>query len=168
MSVLTILSWPDRHLKQKCQPVGEITSDIHTLADDMLETMYAAPGRGLAAPQVGVLARLFVMDATWKDGAAPAPEVFLNPEILAVSDDRVSRYEGCLSLPGVTASVERPARVKMSWQDLQGHQHQRWFDGFAAACVQHELDHLDGIVTLDRIDDDARARVLRDYGEVPA
>ena len=167
MSVRPILRWPDERLSKKCDPVQEITDEICDLADDMLATMYAAPGRGLAAPQVGVLKRMFVMDAIWKDGADRAPQVFVNPEIIAASSDNAEREEGCLSIPGVTVSVTRPAEVEVKWQDLTGNQHQVQFDGFAAACVQHEIDHLDGIVTFDRLEEVSRARAIKAYSEVP-
>jgi len=124
----------------------------------MLETMYAAPGRGLAAPQVGVSKRLFVMDTTWKEGAK-APRVLINPEIIEVSSDEEINAEGCLSLPDFTVEVKRPSAVTMTWQDIDGQRHIAAFAGFDAICAQHELDHLDGILTIDRIAADARADV---------
>lgn len=166
MSRLAILRWPDPRLSAPCASVGAITPDIENLAQDMLETMYDAPGRGLAAPQVGVLKRVFVMDATWKDGAERAPVVFIDPEVLERSNDVATQNEGCLSLPGVTASVARAARVQVRWRDLSGADRTQWFDGFAAACVQHEIDHLDGVMTLDHLDETSRARVLKAYDEV--
>jgi peptide deformylase len=163
MSRREIVLWPDPRLATPCAPVAAVTADIETLAEDMLETMYAAPGRGLAAPQVGVLLRLFVMDTEWKD-AAPAPRVFLNPAIVAVGPAQATRAEGCLSIPGITAEVTRPATVRLRWTDLDGVTREEDFDGFAAACVQHEIDHLDGVVTLDRIDGETRARLVAEYG----
>ena len=115
----------------------------------MLETMYAAPGRGLAGPQVGVMKRLFVMDPTWKEGS-PAPLVCLDPEIMWRSDDTAAGPEGCLSIPGVLTVVERATSVQLRWRDLDGALHDQVLTGFAAICAQHELDHLDGIVTLQR------------------
>ncbi|MEM1074101.1 MAG: peptide deformylase [Pseudomonadota bacterium] len=167
MTLRKILRWPYDALGTVCSDVDEITPDIRILAQDMLDTMYAAPGRGLAAPQVGVLKRLFVMDVDWKEGARD-PQVFLNPVILERSDTLASRFEGCLSIPGVTAELRRPERVRLRWTALNGAVEEADFDGFASACVQHEIDHLDGIVTLDRLDADARARVLKVYAEVPA
>ena len=167
MSVLEILRWPDTRLSMQCAPVGVVTDDTRTLASDMLETMYAAPGRGLAAPQVGVLKRLFVMDVTWKAGQR-APEVFVDREIVEAGAEVVENDEGCLSIPGVTAAISRPSWVVMAWRDLHGKEQQRRFDGFAAACVQHELDHLNGTVTLDRVAPDARERILQAYREVSA
>ncbi|MEL7132428.1 MAG: peptide deformylase [Pseudomonadota bacterium] len=162
MSLRKILTWPDPRLQAICTPVDVITPDIQTLANDMLETMYAAPGRGLAAPQVGELQRVFVMDPTWKEGPR-SPLICINPDILDRSDDRARADEGCLSIPGVTACVERPNSVRMVWTDLEGLVHDRWLTGFAALCAQHELDHLDGILTLDHLEDAQRASLLRAY-----
>lgn len=153
MGVLPILTWPDPRLCAVCAPV---VSDMGALAADMLETMYAAPGRGLAAPQVGVLLRLFVMDAKWKEGS-PAPQVFLNPRIIWRSDTLVAGPEGCLSLPGLSTPVARPDRLRLIWTDLDGAEQDQSFDGFAAICIQHECDHLDGILTIDHLKADERA-----------
>ena len=114
----------------------------------MLETMYAAPGRGLAAPQVGRLVRMFVMDVDWKSGI-PAPAVFVNPEVLRASDGRQVYDEACLSIPGVARRVARPAEVRLRWQDETGARREGAFLGPAAVIVQHETDHLDGILILD-------------------
>lgn len=165
MSRLPILLWPDPVLGTPCDPIVEINDDTRRLAEDMLETMYAAPGRGLAAPQVGVLQRLFVMDTEWKEGDRN-PQVFVNPAILDCSADKVTRDEGCLSLPGVTTQITRPEKVELEWTTLAGDLRRGSFDGFAAACVQHEIDHLDGIVTLDRLNAEDRARALSDYAQV--
>ena len=162
MSVLTILQYPDPRLAEICAPVAEITPEIETLAEDMLETMYAAPGRGLAGPQVGVMQRIFVMDTGWKEGK-PDPVVCINPMLQEVSEDRMTNIEGCLSIPGVTAEVSRPARVQMVWTGLNGGRYVQSFEGFAAACVQHELDHLDGVVTLDHLAEADRAETLAAY-----
>ena len=162
MSVLDILRWPDTRLTETCAPVAEITPEIEALAADMLETMYAAPGRGLAAPQVGVLQRIFVMDTGWKEGK-PDPLVCINPMLQEVSEDRATQEEGCLSIPGVSAMISRPAQVQMVWTGLNGARYVQSFDGFAAACAQHELDHLDGVVTFDHLDAFARADLLAEY-----
>jgi peptide deformylase len=162
MSVLPILRWPDPRLSQPCAPVGEPDEALRRLAADMLETMYAAPGRGLAGPQVGAMRRIFVMDVAWKDGA-PEPMVFLDPEIVARSLETRTGGEGCLSIPGVLAQVERAAEIELAWRDLDGARHSRRFDGAAAICIQHEADHLDGIVTLDRLPPEARAMLEAAY-----
>lgn len=166
MSILDILRWPDPQLSTVCAPVGTVTDDIRALAADMFDTMYAAPGRGLAAPQVGVLKRMFVMDATWKDDVR-SPEVFIDPRITGTDTETVETEEGCLSIPGVVAPVTRPAWVEVAWHDLSGGEHLRRFTGFSAACVQHEIDHLDGVVTFDRLDRDTRTALLHVYNEVP-
>ncbi len=153
MAVLPILRWPDPRLTTVC---SEISGDVSTLAADMLETMYAAPGRGLAAPQVGVLLRLFVMDCTWKEGTY-APRVLINPEVLWMSAETAIGPEGCLSLPGITSQVSRATSARMRWVDLDGSVCEETFTGFAAICAQHEFDHLNGVLTLDRLDPAARA-----------
>lgn len=157
MAVLPILGWPDARLTTPCVPV---TGDVRGLAADMLDTMYAAPGRGLAAPQVGVLLRLFVMDCTWKEGHF-APQVLVNPEILWRSADCATGPEGCLSLPGITTQVERARELRLRWHDLDGGLHEDTLSGFAAICAQHEYDHLDGILTLDHLDPATRAEAER-------
>lgn len=162
MSILPILTWPDPRLTDICTPVAEITPEIETLAADMLETMYAAPGRGLAGPQVGAMLRLFVMDVGWKEGK-PDPLVCINPMMQEVGEDRADTEEGCLSIPGVTAMVNRPTRVQMVWTGLNGGRYVQSFEGFAAVCAQHELDHLDGVVTFDHLDSDTRAALLAEY-----
>ena len=154
-----ILTWPDPRLSQVCTPV---TDDATALANDMLDTMYAAPGRGLAAPQIGEMRRVFVMDATWKD-AAPTPMVFVNPEITNASDATTTLDEGCLSIPGILAPITRPAEVTMRWTTLNGDTAEQSFTGFEAACVQHELDHLNGKITFDHLTPAARIQAEADY-----
>ncbi len=155
MAVLPIVHWPDRRLAEVCAN-ALLDDGTRRLAADMLDTMYAAYGRGLAAPQVGVLKRLFVMDASWKDGIR-APQVFVNPEVLWLSDATTTGPEGCLSLPGVTAHVRRAAELRLRWTDLAGESYAETLTGFAAICAQHEYDHLEGILTLDHLDPAARA-----------
>lgn len=167
MSLREIVRWPDPRLSAACDPIDDITPEIERLAEDMLETMYAAPGRGLAAPQVGILRRLFVLDTTWKD-AAHAPMVFVNPQITGGSECMITHPEVCLSIPGVAAEVSRPDRIELRWTDLGGQPQVQHFEGFAAVCIQHEIDHLEGIVTLDHLPEDTRARVLREYSEAQA
>lgn len=162
MSALEILRWPDPRLTEICPPVAAITPQIETLAGDMLDTMYAAPGRGLAAPQVGAMLRMFVMDTGWKEGA-PDPLVCINPMLMEVSEERATSAEGCLSIPGLSAEISRPAQVQMVWTGLNGGRFVQSFSGFAAACVQHELDHLDGVVTLDHLDARTRAALEAEY-----
>ncbi|SLN44698.1 peptide deformylase [Roseisalinus antarcticus] len=160
MALLKILHWPDPRLSRVCDDIRDVAG-VRGLAADMLETMYDAPGRGLAAPQVGAMVRLFVMDVTWKE-AKPAPRVMINPTVLSSDGVRVVAEEGCLSIPGVLAPVERPEAVRMRWTDLDGRACDEVLEGAAARCAQHELDHLDGIVTLDRLSPEARAAAIGD------
>jgi len=157
-----VLIWPDPHLSQVCAPVGPVTAAVRDLAQKMLDAMYAAEGRGLAGPQIGVMQRIFVMDAGWKEGH-PTPRVFLDPVIVAASDATDTGIEGCLSIPGITAEVTRPAEITLSWTDLDGIAHLERLTGFDARCAQHEIDHLDGIVTFDRISAIERAALLAAY-----
>jgi peptide deformylase len=162
MSVLPIVLWPDPRLAEICAPVDKITPEIETLARDMLETMYAAPGRGLAGPQVGAMLRIFVMDIGWKEGKSD-PLVCINPMLQEIGEDRAVNTEGCLSIPGVTADVSRPSQVQMVWTGLNGGRYVQSFDGFGAVCAQHELDHLDGVVTFDHLDAQTRADLIAEY-----
>jgi len=147
VAVLPILCWPDARLTAVCAPV---IAGANALATDLLDTMYGAVGRGLAAPQVGILLRMFVMDVTWKDGT-PAPQVFINPHIVWRSEQLVDGPEGCLSLPGLSTMVGRSDRLRLTWDDLDDQSQEQAFDGFAAICIQHECDHLDGILTIDHL-----------------
>ncbi|THH35068.1 peptide deformylase [Aliishimia ponticola] len=162
MSVLPILRWPDPRLGAKCEVVGALDDDLRALVEDMFETMYDAEGRGLAAPQVGVLKRIFVMDVAWKS-AEPEPAVFVNPVIRDASAETCIGPEGCLSIPGITTDISRHARIFAGWIDLDGKRQERWLDGMDAICFQHELDHLDGKVTFDRLTPEMRASALAEY-----
>lgn len=150
MSLREILLWPDERLKQPCETVTDV-SEVEQMVTDLFETMYDAPGRGLAAPQVGVLKRVFVMDAGWKEGDM-VPLACINAEIVEVSEETASGPEGCLSIPGVTAQVRRPVRVRMAFTDLSGAWQERDFEGSEAIVAQHEYDHLEGLVHFDRLD----------------
>ena len=167
MSLRQIVLWPDPRLGGVCDPVGDIDDEVRSLAADMLETMYDAPGRGLAAPQIGDLRRIFVMDPTWKEGLR-APMVCINPQITPLDTEVVESAEGCLSIPGISARVSRSAGVRMRWVDLDGAAQSAELTGFAALCAQHEVDHLDGIVTLDRVDEAQRANLISEYMGVRA
>ena len=162
MSVLDIVLWPDTRLTETCVQIEEVTDEIRTLAQDMLDTMYAAKGRGLAASQVGAMHRVFVMDVGWKEGKSD-PLICINPMLSEIGEDRATMEEGCLSIPGVLAEVNRPSQVQLVWSSLEGARYVQSFDGFGAACVQHELDHLDGIVTLDHLSADIRVDLIAEY-----
>jgi peptide deformylase len=162
MAVLPILEAPHPLLKVKAEPADPADATLRALARDMLETMYVAPGIGLAAPQVGVLKRLFVVDvADKKKGEEPAPTVLLNPEIAWRSEAEVALEEGCLSVPGHFAEVLRPREVRMRYQDLEGVLREIEADGLLARCLQHELDHLDGVLFIDRISVLKRGMIMR-------
>ncbi|WP_370402615.1 peptide deformylase [Sulfitobacter sp. JB4-11] len=145
----TILLHPDPRLKKTAQPVDDLSDELRTLADDMLKTMYEAPGIGLAAPQVGVLQRLIVLDCVKEEGAKPRPLVMFNPQVIASSDTENTYEEGCLSIPDQYADVTRPAEVDVHWIDRDGNAQEERFDGLWATCVQHEIDHLDGKLFID-------------------
>lgn len=149
MTVRNILIHPDPRLKKLCDPVRDITPELRVLADDMLATMYDAPGVGLAAPQVGVLARLIVMDCVKDPEVAPRPMILINPEVIWASDERNVYEEGCLSIPDQFAEVERPAEVRVRWLSVDGVEQEEHFTGLWATCVQHEIDHLDGKLFID-------------------
>ena len=149
MTKRTILIHPDPRLKKVSAPVPDLSDDLRRLADDMLETMYDAPGIGLAAPQVGVNSRLVVLDCVKADAEAPRPLIMFNPEIIAASDERSVYEEGCLSIPEQYGEVERPAEVTVRWIDRDGREQQEDFAGLWATCVQHEVDHLDGKLFID-------------------
>ncbi len=158
--LLPILIVPDARLRQKCRAVGPADADVvRALAPRMLATMYKAPGIGLAAPQVGQLLRMCVVDIQKDDVREPL--ILVNPEITAVSKDLSTREEGCLSLPGQYADVTRPAEVKLRWLDLDGSKQELHADGLLATCLQHELDHLDGVLFVDHISALKRNMLLR-------
>ena len=148
MALLNILQYPNPTLAAKAAPVTEFNDDLKTLAADMLETMYAAPGVGLAANQVNVLRRIVVLDVS-EDKSGQM--VLVNPEILSSGEELVDHEEGCLSLKGLYEHVKRPSTVKVRAQDLDGNPFEFDADGLLAVCVQHELDHLDGKVFIDHL-----------------
>ena len=156
-----ILLHPDPRLKKTCAALPDLTDELRALADDMLETMYDAPGVGLAAPQVGVLQRLVVLDCVKEDGEAPRPLIMFNPEIVAASDELNTYEEGCLSIPDQFADVTRPAAVQVRWMDRDGREQNEEMDGLWATCVQHEIDHLDGKLFLDYLKPLKRQMITR-------
>jgi len=161
MAVLEILEVPDPRLRDVAKPIATVDDDIRSLAADMLETMYAANGIGLAAIQVGIDKRILVIDLQErvtedeeKEGEGEPvrdPHVVINPEILSVSDETSIYNEGCLSIPEQYAEVERPARCRVRWLDEKGESHEEDLDGLMATCMQHEIDHLDGVLFTDHI-----------------
>ncbi|WP_171102752.1 peptide deformylase [Ruegeria sp. HKCCD7255] len=156
-----ILIHPDPRLKKVCAPVADITDELRSLAADMLETMYDAPGIGLAAPQIGVLDRLIVVDCVKEEGESPRPLIMFNPEIIASSDETNVYEEGCLSIPEQYAEVTRPKVVDVTWLDRDGNEQQETFDGLWATCVQHEIDHLNGKLFIDYLKPLKRQMITR-------
>src|ERR1700739_4255093 len=150
MAIRPILTVPDPKLKLVSKPVERVDDALRALMDDMLETMYAAPGIGLAAVQVGVAKRVIVMDIAGKE-EPPEPRFFVNPEILWASEETAPYEEGCLSVPEIYDEVERPARVKLRYQNYQGRTIEDDAEGLCAVCIQHEMDHLDGVLFIDHL-----------------
>ncbi len=161
MALRPILIHPDPRLKKKADPITAVTDDLRVLAADMLETMYDAPGIGLAAPQIGVSKRIIVMDCVKEDDAPPRPLVLLNPEVTWTSEDTNTYEEGCLSIPDQFADVVRPTQAEVTWMDLDGNQVSEKFDGLWATCVQHEIDHLDGKLFIDYLGPLKRQMITR-------
>ena len=180
MALREILEVPDPRLKQISAPVTAFDDYLRALVADMFETMYDAPGIGLAAVQIGVPLRVLTIDLQPEDeDAAPEectahgghnhshqpvkrePRVFINPEILDPSEDHAVYSEGCLSVPEIYADVERPARIRARWQDLDGKAHEEDIDGLLATCLQHEMDHLEGVLFIDHLSRLKRQMVLK-------
>ena len=160
MSIRKILTAPDPVLRQVSQPVKEVDDDLRALMDDMLETMYDAPGIGLAAIQVGVPKRVIVMDLA-REGEAPEPRYFVNPEIVNPAEETVPYEEGCLSVPEFYEEVERPQTCTVKYLDYDGQPQVLEADGLLAVCIQHEMDHLEGVLFIDHISRLKRERILR-------
>jgi peptide deformylase len=160
MALLPILTAPDPRLKKKSKPVERVDDEVRQLMDDMLETMKAAPGIGLAAPQVGVLKRVIVLDIE-REGQATGPICMANPEIVDVSEEDATYDEGCLSVPEHYSEVVRPARVRVRYLDRENEIREMACEGLLATCVQHEIDHLDGVLFIDRISALKRGMILR-------
>jgi peptide deformylase len=160
MATLPILVAPDPRLKLKAKPVETVDETVRTTLDDMLETMYAAPGIGLAAPQVGVSHRMLVLDLA-REGEPRQPMKVINPEIVWASEEDSEHNEGCLSLPEHYADVVRPAEVKVRYQDESGAAREVHATGLLATCLQHEIDHLDGVLFVDHISALRRNMILR-------
>jgi peptide deformylase len=166
MALREIIILPDKQLRLVSKRVEQITPEIRKLVDDMFETMYAAPGIGLAAIQVAQPLRLITMDLAKKDEngeTTPKPRVFINPEIIASSEEKSVYEEGCLSIPEYYEEVERPARVRVRFTDLDGKVHEEDAEGLYATCIQHEIDHLNGVLFVDYLSKLKRDRVLKKF-----
>jgi peptide deformylase len=162
MALREIIILPDKRLRLVSEPVKKITADIRKLVEDMFETMYDAPGVGLAAIQVGAPKRVVTVDVAKKE-EPKNPLVFINPEIVEVSDEKAIHEEGCLSIPEVYDDVERPAQVKVKYLDLDGQAHEIEADGLLATCLQHEVDHLNGVLFIDHLSKLKRDRITKKF-----
>jgi peptide deformylase len=162
MALREIITLPDPRLRQKSAPVKAVDKDVRRLVEDMFETMYAAPGIGLAAIQVAVPLRVITMDLA-KEGEPKAPQVFINAEIVSKTDDKATYEEGCLSIPEYYEEVERPASVKVRYMDLDGKQHEIEAAGLLATCLQHEIDHTNGVLFIDYISKLKRDMVVKKF-----
>ena len=160
MALREILVVPHPVLKQVSQPVDKVDDELRALMDDMLETMYDAPGIGLAAIQIGVPKRVIVMDLARQD-EEPQPRYYVNPEILWASEETAPYEEGCLSVPEIFDEVERPARVKLRYLNYQGEQVEEDAEGLFAVCIQHEMDHLEGVLFIDHLSRLKRERAVK-------
>jgi len=156
-----ILIHPDPRLKKVCAPVIDITDDLRKLADDMLETMYDAPGIGLAAPQIGIMDRVIALDCVKEEGETPRPLVMFNPVVVASSEETNVYEEGCLSIPEQYGEVTRPKVVDVEWMDRDGNAQRETFDNLWATCVQHEIDHLQGKLFIDYLKPLRRQMITR-------
>jgi peptide deformylase len=165
MALLPIVEVPDPRLRQISSPVETVDAEVRALVADMFETMYAAPGIGLAAIQVGVPKRILVIDLQepLEEGGQPVkdPRVFINPEIVEHSDHEVPYTEGCLSVPDQYAEVDRPDRIRARWLDLDGKPHDEEITGLLATCLQHEMDHLNGVLFIDHLSRLKREMILK-------
>ncbi len=165
MSIKPLVFLPDPVLRQVSKPVERVDETVRALADDMLETMYEAPGIGLAAIQVGEPLRLLVIDLS-KEDEPRAPQIFINPEIVASADERSVYEEGCLSIPDYYAEVERPAAVTVDYVDIDGKARQVDADGLLATCLQHEIDHLNGVLFIDHLSRLKRDMVVKKFKKI--
>ena len=164
MAIREIIKIPDKRLRQSSEPVKKIDASIRKLVDDMFETMYKAPGIGLAAIQIGVAKRVVTMDLSKKEDDQ-APLVFINPELIWKSDNTATREEGCLSIPDYYEEVERPAEVKVKYQDIEGKTHEIEANGLMATCLQHEIDHTNGVLFIDYLSKLKRDRITKKFAK---
>ncbi|KAA0122605.1 peptide deformylase [Methylobacterium sp. P1-11] len=162
MTIRPLVILPDPVLRLGSEPVGPITDEVRTLVADMFETMYDAPGVGLAAIQIGVAKRVVTIDTSKEEGVRDA-RVFINPEIVWSSEERRVYDEGCLSIPDYYAEVERPDRVRVRFRDLDGKEQEIEADGLLSTCIQHEIDHLNGVLFIDHLSKLKRDRVIKKF-----
>lgn len=159
MTVCTILKYPDPRLSVPCQRISVFNAGLRTLANDLIDTMRAAPGVGITAAHIGMPVRVVVLELSKETG----PRVYVNPEILSVSAETMRHQEGSVSMPGALDEIERPRKIRFLYQDLDGHSHEEEAEGFHAICMQHEIDQLDGIFWLKRLSRLKRDRLVRKW-----
>jgi len=164
MALRDIIVLPDKRLRAKSEPVKAVDADVRVLVDDMFETMYKAPGVGLAATQIGVAQRIVTVDTAKKD-EPKQPQVFINPEIVWTSEEKNTYEEGCLSIPEYYEEVERPSEVKVRFMDLQGKAQEVAAEGLLATVLQHEIDHINGVLFIDHISKLKRDRVIKKFAK---
>jgi peptide deformylase len=164
MALREIIVLPDKRLRLDSEPVKRLDAGIRKLVDDLFETMYDAPGIGLAAIQIGVAKRVITMDLSKKDEERQ-PQIFINPEITWKSAETSKYEEGCLSIPDFYEEVERPAQVKVKYLDLDGHEHEIEATGLLATCLQHEIDHINGVLFIDHISKLKRDRIIKKFSK---
>ena len=164
MTIRPLVILPDARLRLPSEPVGPVTSEIRTLADDMLETMYDAPGIGLAAIQIGVAKRMVTIDTSKEEGVRN-PQVFLDPEIVWASEETRVYDEGCLSIPEFYGEVARPDKVRVKFRDLDGVLREIEAAGLLATCIQHEIDHLNGVLFIDHLSKLKRDRIVKKFAK---
>lgn len=162
MAVREILILPDKRLRKVSEPVKKIDASIRKLIEDMFDTMYDAPGIGLAAVQIGTMKRVVTLDLAKKE-EPKNPQVFINPEIVSSSDERSTYEEGCLSIPETYSEVERPAQVKVRYLDLEGTQREMDAEGLLSTCLQHEVDHINGVLFIDHLSRLKRDRIVKKF-----
>jgi peptide deformylase len=165
MALREILTLPDKRLRLAAEPVKAIDAGVRTLVEDMFETMYTAPGIGLAAVQIGVLKRVVTIDIAKKEDDPKEPRVFINPRLLWASEETATAEEGCLSIPEFYEDVTRPAAVRVAYLDLDGKEQMLEADGLLATCLQHEIDHLNGVLFIDHISRLKRERVTKKFAK---
>jgi peptide deformylase len=164
MALREIITLPDKRLRLKSEPVKRIDANVRKLVDDLFETMYDAPGIGLAAIQIGVAKRIVTMDLSRKEEEYK-PQVFINPEVTWKSEEKSKYEEGCLSIPEFYEEVERPAQVKVKYLDLEGKEHEIEASGLLATCLQHEIDHTNGVLFIDYISKLKRDRITKKFAK---
>ncbi len=163
MPVLPVIRYPDSRLKQRAEPVGAVDDAVRALARDLLDTLYAVPGLGLTAPHVGVAKRLVVIDLG--EPGRRSPVTYVDPTVAWASAELARHREGSVSMPGVSEEVDRPARIRCTWRDLDGAEHEAEMEGFLAACMLHEIDQLDGVFWIERLSRLKRERLLKRWAK---